>query len=128
VNVLLLTPEVRTRASEIAEFASRPENHYRIGESDWVPGDRPEFVLRSGTLRAVFSHSVEGSGMTWRHLSVSNVTKLPNPVSVWTLARLFGFTGGELGPDGETVVGAAPDWVTFQNEEKAIAVIQGLTH
>jgi len=77
------------RIEEIKEFAQK--NIYDTEESTWIPGDRPEFVLTSGTIRAVFTLTKHENEL-FRHLSISNKTNLPSPHVVLEICSLFGFT------------------------------------
>lgn len=87
------------RAKEITAFAAQPANWYRIGESTWIPGNRPEYVLgAAGNIRAVFSFTWVSDDEVYRHLTISAPHSLPSPLFVWTLAHAFGFTGAEADP------------------------------
>jgi hypothetical protein len=95
LRVLIIGDEQRERAKEIATFASQPENIYHPGPKAKVPGDCPEYVAQFNDFRAVFSWTKVKSGV-YRHLSVSvgDPTRLPNPVMVEEISRLFGFSKG----------------------------------
>ena len=94
LRVLIIGPEEKARAKEIATFSAQPENIYQPGPGSAPPGDRREHVAQFWDFRCVFSWTRVQSG-TYRHLSVSvgDPTRLPNPVMVDEISRLFGFTG-----------------------------------
>ena len=127
MTFLIMGDEVKARAREIAEFAARPENLFRA-DCGWVPGDRPEFVLKSGDVKAVFTHSEGEGGKVLRHMSISvpRRGKLPSELVVYTVAGYFGFTGGTTGGSGPDVLTApGPDWGIFVNEiENTLVVLQ----
>lgn len=103
---LLIGPAEKKAVEELVAFASREENWYRPGVSQWVPGDRLEYVLSLGTYRCVFTYT-EGRGKLYRHLSISVPgTLYPNPVAATTIAVLFGFTGARM--RGDTPVHPGP--------------------
>jgi len=116
--------EAKRRTQEITAFAERPENWYHVGKSPWIPGRRPEFVLVSFTVRAVFSWTAD-DGEVYRHLSVSNVgPKYPNPVVIWTLAHYFGFQGAKVDEQG-IVHDPSPSWGVDLNEnDRCITVLE----
>jgi len=124
MGILILT-EAKVRAEEIVAYASQTENWYRMEVSTFVPGDRKEYVLRSGDHRAVFSWTMAPTGEVRRHMSVSvpRKGKYPQPIVVWTLAHYFGFTGAELG-DGDVVHEPADGWVFAQDEDEGCIVVQ----
>lgn len=121
---VLLLNEALGRAKEIVAFAEQPEHWYRIGESTWVPGDRPEYVLGSaGNIRAVFSITRVSDMEVFRHLTISAPHALPSPLFVWTLAHMFGFTGAK--PDDAGIVQRpSPTWGFGYDEEEMCIVIQ----
>jgi hypothetical protein len=94
LRILCIGPEEKARAKEIASYSSQPENIYHPGDKAKVPGDHPEHVAQFGDFRCVFSWTRVKSGV-YRHLSVSvgDPSRLPNPVIVEEIARLFGFAG-----------------------------------
>lgn len=96
LRMLIISEAEKEAAHKVAEFAARPENHYRPGPSVKPPGDDPRFVLRLGVandFRCVFSFT-ESHGL-YRHLSVSvpDPKAAPNPAVVVEIAHLFGFKG-----------------------------------
>jgi len=122
MGVIILS-EAEPRAKEIAEFARQPDNWYLVGVSNWVPGDRSEYVLKSGTIKAVFTWTLQPSGEVFRHLTVSS-HKLPHPYIVWTMAHYFGFTGAEV-DEVSTVLKPADTWeARVVERDGCIAVIQ----
>lgn len=112
--VFLISPEVKAQARRITEYAATQHHWYRVKNGlnidGWTPGDRPEHILTSGTIRAVFSYTLATTTQTlYRHLSVTNVNGYPQPMVVYTLAHMFGFTGVE--PDEtDVVMKPAKDW------------------
>ncbi len=112
------------RAREIVKFASQPENWYRVGETKVVPGDRSEYVLRSGTVRAVFTWTyVPKADVLFRHMTVStNGGRAPHPAIVWTLAHMFGFTGATLVQG--VVETPAATWVADVDPKEKCIVVQ----
>ncbi len=125
VGIVILT-EAKKRAAEIAEFASQPDNWYRIGVSPFVPGDRKEYVLKSGDHTAVFTFTMVPLGKVYRHMTVSvpRKGKFPQPLAVWTLAHYFGFTGATVNPYTDTVAEPAEGWAADTNEEQGCIVVQ----
>lgn len=117
LNVVILNDDARERVAKVLEFASKPENFYLPhGGSPKPPGDIPAHVVQLGDFRCVFSLTKVAQEKLFRHLSVSvpsneRAPRLPNPMMVAEVARLFGFQGPEqswhIGPhmyDGCIVV------------------------
>lgn len=116
--------EAEARAKEVAAFAARPENWYKVGESTWIPGDREEYVLRSLTVRAVFSWTQVAPGDVRRHMTISTMgPRFPNPMVVWTLAHMFGFTGAKPNAEG-LVHEPAKSWAFLPDEKEHCIVVQ----
>ncbi len=111
LEISLDLPTARARAAEIRAHAEQPEHVYLIG-SDNPPGSRPEHVLENGGHRAVFSLTKGEDGTIYRHASISlqgaAPGRHPTPPAVFTLATLFGFTGGKV-VKGITLV-QGDDW------------------
>ena len=121
---LFLTPENKEKALVVLSFAERPENWFHSPGSSRVPGDRAEFTVVIDTFRCVYTHTVS-NGRHFRHLSISvpAVGKMPHPISVFTLATFFGFTGAEMAKDVATDHG--DDWMLDMNDgERCIVVAQ----
>ncbi|HEY4355927.1 MAG TPA: hypothetical protein VGN16_09285 [Acidobacteriaceae bacterium] len=89
---LILGPTEEARAAEIIAHAD--QHHYIPGAGAPPPGDDPAFVIElMGGYKAVFSFTEADNGL-YRHLSVSVPgTSLPNPIAVYAIAEMFGFTG-----------------------------------
>lgn len=104
-----LSDESKKAIESLVEFASRPENHYRVGTSKWDPGDRPEFVHHVNTFRLVFTVT-DGRGVLYRHMTVfaPAKSKMPNPLVAFTLATWCGFTGGKR--KEKVTIKPGPDW------------------
>lgn len=121
---MLILNDAQERAKEIALFAAKPENWYRIGESTFIPGDRPEYVLTSGTTRAVFTWTRITETDVRRHMSISVMSRnYPNPVLVWTLAHMFGFTGSK--PDASGVIQEpSKTWAIGIDDDEHCIVVQ----
>lgn len=90
MRALVIDSVARETAERILKYAE--SHHYLVGESAWVPGDDENFVGHFNDFRVVYSFS-EAEGRTFRHLTVSVPGGLPNPIAVFMLAELFGFTG-----------------------------------
>jgi hypothetical protein len=122
---LPITPEVKEAAERIAEYAAHEDHWYTPHADLQPPGNNPEHVLRAGNVRAVFSWTRDPySGDVVRHLTVSVEGRWPQPVVVWTLANMFGFTGAEADETG-VVMDKADTWqVGVNDDEQCIAVIE----
>lgn len=91
MRALIIDEETRAKVSAVEEFAD--SNWYRPGRSETVPGDDPRHTVMLNTYRCVFSYTAM-RGALFRHLSVSVPSdKFPNPIAVYAIAELFGFTG-----------------------------------
>lgn len=93
---LFIEEVAKAKAARVREYAENKDHWYRVGGP--VPGDIPEHVCVIDTYRCVFSITealLNGEKQLFRHFSVSvpDAGKLPNPVAVWALASLFGFSG-----------------------------------
>lgn len=110
MQFLPLTPEIKKDIDGLVEFASRPENRYKPGVSEWVPGDRKEFVRDLFLYRLVFSLTEAPDGSVYRQMSLSyrRREKLPNEIATFTIAAMCGFTGGKTVEGATTSPG--PDW------------------
>jgi hypothetical protein len=121
-----LNAEVEGYAKRIAEYAAQEDHWYRPDRGDDSPGDHPSHVMTVGDVRAVFSWTESPEKEVFRHLSVSlrGEDRWPPPIVVWTLARMFGFTGAEADDTG--VVKRNPKgWgVDVNDEEQCIVVIE----
>jgi len=124
-----ITPEIEEAAESIAQFAACEDNWYVPCAEAKPPGDNPKHVLHAGNVRAVFSWTKDpDSDDVVRHLSVSvDGDRLPQPVVVWTLGRMFGFTGAEADEHG-VVADKADTWrVAVNDEENCIVMIEGVS-
>jgi len=104
MQALIIDDEFKSRISQLREFASRPENLYKPGPGAACPGDNPNFVVKSGTIRIVFSlTSFEDTDRPptftgediYRHVSISanNQRSAPHPILVREILNLLGFVG-----------------------------------
>jgi hypothetical protein len=93
---LILDAETKQSVQRVIDFASLPENTYIPANNAQPPGDNPQYVAQLNSFRCVFSIT-ESKGKRFRQLSVSIPSKLfPNAIAVFTIASLFGFTGGTI--------------------------------
>jgi hypothetical protein len=117
----------KERAEQIRTFAENPDNWYRAFQSSAkVPGLHDEYVLESGTIRAVFSWTLVPDGDIFRQMTVSskNPGKWAQPLIVWTLAHYFGFTGATTN-EHDLVEEAASSWqVQMVEEESCVMVVE----
>ena len=129
MGLLILGEEEQKAARELAAYAARPENHYIIGQSPWIPGNLQEYTRTLGTYRVVFTHTRDREGGLWRHLSIScvgNRDKYPPPILVYTIATWLGFTGGEVDEHGATIA-PGEGWQMRPNpEERCVGLIERL--
>lgn len=116
---LIIDAHAKAQAQRVMDYAAL--NHYRPGETTWVPGDNANFVATFDTYRVVFTFSEMG-GRVYRHISISVPSQhYPNPAAVFALADLFGFTGW----DQKTIDKPPDGWLVHINEdEHCIAVAQ----
>lgn len=122
----LNSPAVAERAAEIRKLAEQPASWQSFAPSktpyssvlDGVVLDLPAHVLVVGDLRTLFVIGV-CRGAPYRRLVVTKGEPLkldegtpdeiwPSPKDVWTLCRLFGFSGGVDGGNEPA------DWVWTQ--------------
>lgn len=95
-------------------FAEQQTNWYYPGLSGFVPGDVAPYVAHWGTLRVVFTWTVDDQIGVVRHLTVSTVMQRPgrpthpNAMLVFTIASLLGFTGATM--SGGIAVAHNPAW------------------
>lgn len=101
--------------AKVAAVLSHAEKHpYRPGGP--IPGDDPRFVVNLNSYRVVFSFT-QLDHCTFRHLSVSVPgKKYPNPVAVFVIADLFGFTGY----DEKFPASKSPSWMIDVNKDCVI--------
>lgn len=117
-RALLIGPEQEALAAGIVKYA---EAHpYVMGGVPFVPGNHPEYVGHFNDYRTVFSYT-HANGQVFRHLSVSVPGRhYPNPIAVWMLAGLFGFTGW----DGKSDL-PPKDWAAGPHpDERCVVVVQ----
>lgn len=113
---LVIDDTAKLKAQAIMAHADK--HHYKPDVPGPPPGDDPNFVTNFNDYRTVFSFT-EADGVLWRHLSVSIPSKnLPNPIAVFMIAELFGFTGWEL----EMGMNPAKDW-HIQHNKRANCIV-----
>lgn len=120
---LVLDDVTKSRVQAVREFAERTENIYFPSPNAAIPGNNPNFVAQLDTYRCVFTITAY-EDKRLRHLSISVPSKdFPNPISVFTIAGLFGFTGGKV--ESDITVAPGPDWqVAIDKEQHCIVVAQ----
>lgn len=134
LNLLFLDDETKGRIAAVVDFATRPENYYYVGVSSFVPGNCEGYVAHLNNYRCVFSISIiaEIPGQTdekYRHLSISvpDPKLLANPVVVFTLARMFGFTYDKPAPKSGVVNEPASTWsIGIQDKEHTVVVVESI--
>ena len=104
IRPLVLGPESEALAREVREYAERRENWFRpsaewnrFQKSDRRPGNKPRHKVTIPLgYHCVFSWTVAklttGEPIVVRDLSVKVDGATPNPIGVFAIAELFGFT------------------------------------
>jgi len=91
-----------------------------------VPGDRPEYVLRTETgYRVVFTitHAPGFRPEPFRHMTISIPGEsYPHEDVVMTMAHQLGFTGAEA--DGDIVTRPGPWRIGIDEDERCVVVQQ----
>ncbi len=116
IRPLILDEEAKAKAAAVMAYA---EAHpYRPAPGLIPAGDNPRFVANFAYgYRAVFTYT--HSERVWRHLSVSAPNgKYLNPIAVFMIARLFGFTGW----DGRSNQ-CPDDWGMWSNKDEHCVVL-----
>jgi len=116
---LVIDERAISEAARVVGYAKDRPHHPGL---DPTPGDNPNFVAHLDTYRVVFTFD-RYEGRLYRHVSVSipEDGKYPNPIAVFHIAELFGFTGYK------TLRAHTPaqDWMVDLNEgEQSVHVIQ----
>ena len=100
VRPLVIDDAFKAECRRLREFAENPKNWYELGENlepPFVPGDRPEYVLKTEFgFRVVFTitHVPSHRPQPFRHMTISVPGEnQPNPTVVFTIAHHLGFTG-----------------------------------
>lgn len=121
MNLRPLVIDDNAKAKVARVLAHAEQHHYRIDAGGPPPGDDERFVAQLDTYRAVFSFT-HAEGGVYRHMSVSVPGgKFPNPVAVFMIAQLFGFTGYDESKPFEP----GPQWgVTTCDHHQAVVVSQ----
>ena len=96
---LVIDDQAKKKAQTIIAYA-RAHPITFAGTDTAVPGDDPHHWAWFNSYRVVFSFTKmvpPRQPAIYRHMSVSVANgkrgALPNPIAMWTLAELFGFTG-----------------------------------
>ena len=119
MTMLVLSPEAKAKAHELALYAAQPAHWYRPEVDADPPGDGAAHVVYLDSYRCVFSHTAV-AGHLLRHLTLSVAAategRLPHPLAAFTLASWFGFTGGVTATvdgagDEAIIVQPGRDWV-----------------
>ena len=118
----LLVVDDKARA-EVARVVSHAMDHpYYPGRSS-MPGDDPCFVAMLDTYRCVFTFTHTNIGV-YRQLTVSIPIKdkYPNPVAIFHIADLFGFTGYDIRNEPSK---PGDDWlIDIRQNENAVMIAQ----
>jgi hypothetical protein len=111
---MVIDNEAKKRIAEVLKFA--PENIYRPGLSETIPGDDPRHIVRIFKgFRCVYSLTEGPAGNLYRHLTISIDGKdYPNPIAAFMIASEFGFTGWKIEMGDQP----AADWMGDANEEE----------
>lgn len=120
---LVLDDAFRAEVMRVVEYASRPEHYYVPAKSPFPPGDMPEYTMRAGDYRIVYSVTVAKEGGTYRHMTVSlqrEGAEYPAPISLFTIAHMFGFTGADVKNGFVTEPGK---WMLHINKEDRCIVV-----
>ncbi len=106
---LVISPQERKAVNELVAFASKKENWYDPSKHNWSPGDREEYRIILTTYRTVFTFTKMPNKPVFRHLSISVPSgKLPHELAAYTIAEMFGFTGGK--EERGIIVAPGKDW------------------
>ena len=123
---LVLDDALKAECGRLREFAEDPKHWYLFGETDFVPGERPGYILMTDFgFRIVFTitHAPEHSPKPFRHMTISVSGKnFPNPVAVYTLAHQLGFTGATV--KGDVVTEPGPWALAVDDDDHCIIVQQ----
>lgn len=123
-RLLELDDAFKAECKRLREHAENPKHWYVLGKTDFVPGDRPEYVIKTEFgYRLVFTitHAPDHKPEPFRHLSISVPGKnYPHPVAVWTIAHFLGFTGATVQDDAATEPG--PWGIAIDEKEHCIVV------
>lgn len=123
---------VINKIREIRKYAEAPKRRYKATQySKMSLGRDPGYILSAGDVRAVFSMTQIDPGNIYRHLSVNVIynseSHYPVAEVVYTLAHLFGFTGGKVNESG-LVMEKCRDWdIETDESEKTIMVTQKIS-
>jgi hypothetical protein len=120
LRALVIDETAMVEVTRVLGFANKRENYFVPGNTPFVPGDRDEYVAMLGTYRCVFTVTLMNDRM-YRHLSISIPEKLPNPIAAFTIARMFGFTGGSV--DDEVVTEPSEEWQIGLDEKRVVVVL-----
>lgn len=121
MRALVIDNVTKAEVKRVVDFATKPENLYDVTKPILkIPGDDYRYIAQLNTFRCVFTIT-KGSGGFFRHLSVSVPSK-DNPIAVFMIAELFGFTGWDQRSD------VPPnDWIAMpaiKPEEHCVVLLQ----
>ena len=123
---LVIDEQVKVKIAKFVEWANQPGNWYRPTASNTEPpGDNPAYVLMlEHGFRCVYSMTVMPDGR-YRHLSISvEGSKWPNELAAFTIAAMFGFTGGTwAGPDRVVIERPGSDWQMALDEPNRAVIL-----
>ncbi len=124
MGILLLGPERERELRDLAAEAAKEENWFRIGISDFVPGNLPKYTRILETYRLVFTITVLPDGEKLRHMSFSSPgDTYPNPMVTFQVASLLGFTGAPMYKG--FIPEPGPDWgIRIDEDEHCIVLTQ----
>ena len=122
MRALIIGKEVEDKVRQQVAWANLPANRYHPDRDSDPPGDNPAYVLMlEDGFRTVYTYTVTPQGH-FRHLSISiEGDHYPNPIAVWTIAAMFGFTGGLK--VGEAYVDRGPDWIVAIDRPRCAVVL-----
>jgi hypothetical protein len=125
MNIRPLIIDAAARAKTAAVVAWAMDHHLDSRNPTFIPGNDPHFTALLGSYRTVFTFTRDGEAL-FRHLSVSVPMpgRYPNPIAVWMIADLYGFTGWSP----EMGVKIPPDWMPQVREYSAQVLQPVKTH
>lgn len=119
---LVITDEIKQKIKDQVAWAEKPENWYYPELDPKPPGDKPKFVMHLEVgYRVVYTLTAMTKGK-FRHISISvPSSKYPHQVAAFTIATMFGFTGG--GEVEGMTLEPGKDWMMHVNKNEHCIVI-----